>query len=206
MRVTSKTFQSEWYLNLYRFGPEIAARALVQLIQLFDSAEGYYFTHENCDQELLGLFLQADLVEPHDGVFTSEWLQREFVRNAGKAKARRNTWQKARLLSLDELISLGIIPAHESTPDQMEVDLLGVPVDIPGHPDLVKIRIRARRHLHVYRIVKRSSIVSEPAPVYEATAVEPFRPMRPKSFMSLSARNELRRELEWPDAPPVPLL
>ncbi len=152
MKVTSKTLQSDWYQALAQFGDAIAARALVQLVLLFDSAEGYYFTCENCaDFDLIAYFVKAGLVENHDGVFTSAWLQREYIRHAGKAKARRNSWQTACLLSDDELLDLGIIPAHESDDDEP----FGEPLDIPNRPDLVKIRIRSRRNLHIYRIAPR---------------------------------------------------
>ncbi len=152
MKITSKTLQSDWYQALAQFGDSVAARALVQLVLLFDSAEGYYFTCENCaDFDLIAYFVKAGLVEEHDGVFTSAWLQREYIRHAGKAKARRNTWQTACLLTADELLDLGIIPAHESDDDEP----FGEPLDIPNRPDLIKIRLRSRRPLHIYRIAKR---------------------------------------------------
>ncbi len=152
MKITSKTLQSDWYQALAQFGDSVAARALVQLVILFDSAEGYYFACENCaDFDLIAYFVKAGLVENHDGVFTSAWLQREYIRHAGKAKARRNSWQTACLLTADELLDLGIIPARESDDDEP----FGTPLDITNHPDLVKIRLRSRRTLHIYRIAKR---------------------------------------------------
>ncbi len=157
MKVTSKTLQSEWYQALAQFGEAVAARALVQLICLFDSAEGYYLTCENCDGNLIAYFVKAGLVENHDGVFTSAWLQREYIRHAGKAKARRNSWQTACLLTTDELLDLGIIPAQESDDDEP----FGEPLDIPGRPDLVKIRLRSRRTLHIYRIAPRPTAPTE---------------------------------------------
>lgn len=153
MKVTTKTLNSPWYITLCQFGPDMAARALVQIIRLFDSPEGYYFTHENCPPDILDALLKTGLVSNHSGAFTSEWLQREYIR-AGKAKARRNTWLRARLLSLDELLNLGIIPARQSSPDNLEFEPIGIPLDIPGHPHLAKIRIRSRRYLHVYRVIK----------------------------------------------------
>ncbi len=170
MKVTSKTLHSEWYQALAQFGDSVAARALVQLVCLFDSVEGYYLNHENCAADMLNFFMQAGLVEYHDGVYTSVWLQREYIRQAGKAKARRNSWQTACLLSADELLDLGIIPAREADDDEP----FGEPLDIPNRPDLVKIRLRSRRTLHVYRIAARPA----------APAAEPTEPTPAKQSLS----------------------
>lgn len=189
MKITAKTLQSNWYQSLCQISDITAARALVQLIHLFDSPEGYYLTHENCPDDLINHFVQAGLVECHNGVFTSEWLQREYIRHAGKAKARRNTWTTACLLSADELLSLGIIPARETDPNASnntddDNEPFGTPLNIPGHPSLVKIRLRSRRHLHIYRIA--------PAP----TSLPPLLPTPPKQRLSQSqklARNIRKR-------------
>ncbi len=172
MKVTAKTLQGEWYRAIAQFGDSVAARALVQLVVLFDSAEGYYLNYENCAADLLNIFMQAGLVEYHDGVYTSVWLQREYIRHAGKAKARRNSWQTACLLTADDLLDLGIIPAQESDDDEP----FGEPLDISGRPDLVKIRLRSRRTLHIYRITSRPTPPSAP--------ISPTLPERPHPLSS----------------------
>ncbi len=90
-------------------------------------------------------------------VLTSAYLQREFIRQCGASRASRLYWDRFCMLSADELVELGVVPACD---DPWQEIPEGEPLEISGLSESLsalyrKVRVRtADRSVAVFRRIK----------------------------------------------------
>ncbi len=188
MKIDSKFLSQQWFKSIAaEFGPAGQVAAIHILISIFESPNGYWRQWKLIDcyeiiNEIPGLTLeQLDKIVDrmaHYGIFdsgylktthilASEYLQREFIRQCGVARARRIRWDEVPILTPKQLLELGIIsPIDESRTDDYGRPLVdadepfGEPIPLPRNHPLHNSERRCIRvpspdpRLHVYRPVR----------------------------------------------------
>ncbi|MDE7388692.1 MAG: DUF4373 domain-containing protein, partial [Muribaculaceae bacterium] len=131
MNIDRNFFSQQWYKSIAaEFGPAGQVAAIRILISIFESPNGYWRQWKLIDcyeiiNEIPGLTLEEldkivarmahygvfdkNLLQ-YDHVLTSAYIQREFIRRYGTARACRLTWTDNPMLTQQELLELGGIP------------------------------------------------------------------------------------------------
>ena len=177
MKIDSKFFEERWVKAV---GAEFGAQGVLAVIRLFcrvyESPGGYWCEMERLDRAVLagevGMTLEQidSLIERlieygivdeaklrRDCVVTSKAIQREYIRNAGVAKARKLTWKTHCLLDLEELLELGIAPAiyGEESDEPYGEPIPIVPCQPTRYPGYRQVRLRhPDPKTRLYRVVR----------------------------------------------------
>lgn len=92
-------------------------------------------------------------------VLTSAFIQREYIKQVGLARARRLQWQENACLSLKELLDLGIVPAEtDASPDEPVGVVMPLnPIHPYAHTGWRRVRLRGGgAGLHIYKPIPPS--------------------------------------------------
>ncbi|MDE7387864.1 MAG: DUF4373 domain-containing protein, partial [Muribaculaceae bacterium] len=152
MKIDSKFLSQQWFRAIAaEFGPDGQIAVIHILVSIFESPRGYWRPWELVDcfeiiNSIPGLTLDRlnKIVErlTQYGIFdrsclmirkpvlTSAYLQREFIRQCGTARARRLRWTDYPELTPQELLELGVIAAV----DESQTDAFDCPCVDPDEP------------------------------------------------------------------------
>lgn len=181
MKIDKEFFEQRWVKAV---GAEFGAQGVLAVIRLlmsvYDSDGGYWRDWSRMDLAVLAGEAGLEVADAErlmerlceygvvdgaklrkEGVVTSAGIQREYIRQAGAARARRLEWKRHVALGMDQLLELGVAPAiYGSDSDEP----YGVPLPVyAGRPHLCQDYRRVRlRHpdprAHVYRVVRASRV------------------------------------------------
>lgn len=188
MKIDSKFFDQQWYKAIAtEFGPAGQIAVIRMMISIYESPQGYWRSWKLVDcyeiiDDIPGLTLEVldkivDRLAQYEifdrnclksCVLTSKYLQREFIRQCGVARARRLKWRDYPMLTPQELLDMGVIPAVDEslkdgygqpfvTADEPFGKELPLPSCHPLHSSerrCVRVSYRDTK-LHVYRLVGR---------------------------------------------------
>ncbi|MDE5971829.1 MAG: DUF4373 domain-containing protein [Muribaculaceae bacterium] len=176
MKIDSKFFEQRWVRAIQaEFGAQGVLAVIRLLTSVFDSPQGYWRAWSSMDQAVLagetGMtvddvkrlidrlveydIINGDKLRRHHTV-TSRTIQLEYIRQAGVARARKLDWKTHPLISLEELLELGIAPAIVEDFDEE----YGVPLPVSRrapelYPGFRQVRLRHRDPcVHIYRVVR----------------------------------------------------
>ncbi len=149
------------------------------MCRLFESPEGYWMHWDLATRTLLASDCKITLSELEEimermghynlinwhrmrnlGILSSRFLQREFIRHCGAARASRTNWDEHRDLPLDELTELGVIIPQSADKVDIAVGEVGeLPEEVAAPLRAVYQRQRVRskdQSMAYFRRVKRS--------------------------------------------------
>ncbi|MDE5912249.1 MAG: DUF4373 domain-containing protein, partial [Muribaculaceae bacterium] len=176
MKIDNTFFEQRWVKAVSaEFGAQGVLAVIRLLCSVFDSPQGYWRDWSAMDRavlagesgmsvadvgRLLDRLAEYDVVNAdklrRDHVVTSAYIQREFIRQVGVARARRLEWRTHAILHLEELLELGIAPAIIEDFDEEYGTPLPVCRKAPEqYPRYRQIRLRHRDpRTHIYRLIR----------------------------------------------------